>query len=58
MVVGARPVSTIAHFSVVKKILQKVGGRSVGIASGVSVPDATSWFRAMSLDGGHGAADP
>ena len=47
MVVGARPVSTIAHFSVVKKILQKVGSRIVGIASGVSVPYATSGFRAI-----------
>ena len=47
IVVGARPVSQIAHFSRIKKLLQKVGSRVVGIASGLRVPDAPSGFRAM-----------
>jgi glycosyltransferase involved in cell wall biosynthesis len=47
MVVGARPVATIAHFSRTKKLLQRLGSRVVGIASGLDVPDAPSGFRAM-----------
>jgi glycosyltransferase involved in cell wall biosynthesis len=47
MVVGARPVSDIPHFSRLKKFLQKLGSKVVGIASGVRVPDATSGFRAI-----------
>jgi glycosyltransferase involved in cell wall biosynthesis len=47
IVVGARPVSEIEHFSPLKKLLQKVGSRVVSIASGLRVPDAPSGFRAM-----------
>ena len=47
IVVGARPVSDIAHFSRLKKVLQRVGSRVVSIASGLEVPDAPSGFRAM-----------
>lgn len=47
IVVGARPVSEIAHFSRLKKLLQKVGSRVVSVASGLRVPDAPSGFRAM-----------
>ena len=47
MVVGARPVATIEHFSRTKKILQRIGSRVVGLASGLDVPDAPSGFRAM-----------
>ncbi len=47
VVVGARPVSEIVHFSRLKKLLQKVGSRVVSIASGLRVPDAPSGFRAM-----------
>ena len=47
IVVGARPVAEIAHFSRLKKILQKVGSKIVSFASGVRAPDATSGFRAM-----------
>ena len=47
IVVGARPVAQIAHFSRLKKLLQKVGSRVVSIASGLQVPDAPSGFRAM-----------
>ena len=47
IVVGARPVSEIAHFSPLKKALQKLGSKVVSIASGLTVPDAPSGFRAM-----------
>jgi glycosyltransferase involved in cell wall biosynthesis len=47
IVVGARPVSQIAHFSGLKKLLQKIGSKVVSLASGLEVPDAPSGFRAM-----------
>jgi len=48
IVVGARPIETIAHFSPVKKWLQKLGSWIVRIASKTDIPDAPSGFRAMS----------
>lgn len=48
IVVGERPISSIVHFSGVKKILQKFGSYVVRIASGTSIPDAPSGFRALS----------
>lgn len=48
IVVGARPIETIQHFSPLKKMLQKLGSWVVRIASGTSIPDAPSGFRAMS----------
>lgn len=50
VVVGARPISTTAHFSPLKRALQRVGSWVVRVASGTSVPDAPSGFRAMSRD--------
>ncbi len=50
IVVGARPIEEIAHFSFVKKLLQKAGSWVVRQASATSVPDAPSGFRAMSRD--------
>ncbi|HXE81613.1 MAG TPA: glycosyltransferase family 2 protein [Vicinamibacterales bacterium] len=47
IVVGARPVAEIAHFSRTKKLLQRIGSRIVSIASGLDIPDAPSGFRAM-----------
>jgi len=47
LVVGARPVATIEHFSRTKKLLQRLGSRAVSVASGLDVPDAPSGFRAM-----------
>lgn len=47
IVVGARPISEIREFSAAKKILQKIGSAVVRIASGTSVPDAPSGFRAI-----------
>ena len=48
MVIGARPIQTIKHFSPVKKFLQRFGSWAVRVASGTNVADAPSGFRAMS----------
>jgi hypothetical protein len=50
MVVGERPISTIKHFSPIKKLLQKLGSRVVRRISNTSVPDAPSGFRALSRE--------
>ena len=50
VVVGDRQVSTSPHMSPLKRFLQRIGSWSVGVASGVSVGDATSGFRAFSRD--------
>lgn len=47
IVVGARPIETIEHFSPVKKFLQKLGSWVVRVASKTDIPDAPSGFRAM-----------
>jgi glycosyltransferase involved in cell wall biosynthesis len=48
IVVGARPIETIEHFSPAKKFLQKLGSWVVRVASRTDIPDAPSGFRAMS----------
>ncbi|MCJ8501248.1 glycosyltransferase family 2 protein [Desulfatitalea alkaliphila] len=48
IVVGARPIETIEHFSPIKKILQRLGSWVVRVASKTDIPDAPSGFRAMS----------
>ena len=48
IVVGARPITEIEHFSPLKKTLQKLGSWVVRVASGTAVADAPSGFRAMS----------
>ena len=50
IVIGARPISEIEHFSPIKKFLQKLGSFVVKIASGTTVPDAPSGFRAIHRD--------
>ena len=47
LVVGARPIAEIAHFSATKKLLQRLGSWVVGLASGVRIPDAPCGFRAI-----------
>lgn len=47
IVIGARPISVINHFSPLKKLLQKIGSWVVRIASGTDIPDAPSGFRAI-----------
>ena len=48
IVVGDRDVPNLAHFSWLKKKLHGVGSYVVRVASGTSVPDAPSGFRAFS----------
>jgi glycosyltransferase involved in cell wall biosynthesis len=48
IVVGARPISKIEHFSPVKKSLQKLGSWVVRLASKTDVTDTSSGFRAIS----------
>jgi hypothetical protein len=50
IVVGDRGVATLEYFSPVKRILQRFGSWVVQLASGISIPDATSGFRAFSRD--------
>ena len=47
MVVGARPIHAIKHFSPLKKLLQRLGSWAVRVASGTEVADAPSGFRAL-----------
>jgi glycosyltransferase involved in cell wall biosynthesis len=48
IVVGARPIETIEHFSWPKKRLQRLGSHVVRQFSGTDIPDTTSGFRAYS----------
>jgi len=50
MVVGERPITTISHFSPLKKWLQRLGSRVVRAASGTNVGDAPSGYRALTRD--------
>jgi glycosyltransferase involved in cell wall biosynthesis len=48
MVLGDRGVATLAHFSLTKRWLQRLGAGVVRLLSGVPVFDATTGFRAFS----------
>jgi len=50
IVVGDRGVATLAAFSPVKRLLQRLGSWVVAQISGMSVPDATSGFRAIARE--------
>ncbi len=50
IVVGDRGVASLASFSPVKRILQRLGSWVVGRASGIKTPDATSGFRALTRE--------
>lgn len=50
IVIGDRQIDRIAHFSLLKKVLQRVGSWMVRTVSGTEVPDAPSGFRAYSQD--------
>lgn len=50
IVIGARPIEKIKHFSPQKKLLQRLGSWVVRLASKTDVPDAPSGFRAFSRD--------
>jgi len=47
IVVGDRQTDSIAHFSLLKRLLQRWGSRVVRRASGTAVADSTSGFRAL-----------
>jgi glycosyltransferase involved in cell wall biosynthesis len=47
MVVGERPIASMKEFSVVKRVLQKLGSAVVRFVSATDVPDAPSGFRAI-----------
>lgn len=48
IVIGSRPISSINHFSPLKRFLQKIGSWSVRVASKTNIADAPSGFRAIS----------
>ena len=50
MVVGARPIDNIKHFSCAKRLLQHLGSWVVRLASNSDIPDAPSGFRAFSRE--------
>ncbi len=50
MVIGARPIHNIRHFSFIKKMLQKFGSWVVRKFSKTTIPDAPSGFRAISRE--------
>jgi glycosyltransferase involved in cell wall biosynthesis len=50
MVIGARAIANIDHFSPQKKFLQRLGSWVVRVASGTQVPDAPSGFRAFARE--------
>lgn len=50
IVIADRQTHAIAHFSIFKKVLQKLGSSVVNIAAGTNLPDAVSGFRAYSRE--------
>lgn len=48
IVIGARPIASIEHFSPLKKALQRLGSWVVRVASDTAIADAPSGFRAVS----------
>ena len=50
MVIGVRPINKIASFSLLKKLLQKLGSAVVRLVSKTDIPDAPSGFRAISRE--------
>jgi glycosyltransferase involved in cell wall biosynthesis len=50
IVIGARPIDEIAHFSRLKRRLQRLGSWVVRKASGADIADAPSGFRAIHRD--------
>src|SRR5437764_13364397 len=50
VVIGDREVAKSPHMSGFKRLLQRLGSRTVGLASGIRVGDVTSGFRAFSRE--------
>jgi glycosyltransferase involved in cell wall biosynthesis len=47
IVIGERPIRSTPHFSLMKKVLQRLGSWVIRRASATAIPDAPSGFRAM-----------
>ena len=50
IVIGARPIEETEDFSLIKKLLQRLGSWTVRRVSGTDIPDAPSGFRAVSRE--------
>ena len=50
IVIGDRGVDSVKHFAPVKRLLQRLGSRTVSMLSGIRVGDVTSGFRAYSRE--------
>lgn len=50
VVIGDREVAKSPHMSPIKRTLQRLGSWTVGLASGISINDVTSGFRAFSRE--------
>jgi glycosyltransferase involved in cell wall biosynthesis len=50
LVIGDRGVATLKYFAPVKRKLQVLGSWAVSQAAGISIPDATSGFRALTRE--------
>lgn len=50
IVIGTRDIQNIKHFSIMKKILQRLGSSVVRTISNTNVPDTTSGFRAYNRE--------
>jgi glycosyltransferase involved in cell wall biosynthesis len=50
IVIGNRQTAQLTHFSPFKRAMQRLGSRVVAMASGLSMPDAVSGFRAYARD--------
>jgi glycosyltransferase involved in cell wall biosynthesis len=50
IVIGDRGVDSVEHFAPVKRMLQRLGSRTVSMLSGIQVGDVTSGFRAYSRE--------
>jgi glycosyltransferase involved in cell wall biosynthesis len=50
IVIADRQTDKIAHFSPLKKVLQRLGTKVLNLAAGTSLPDAASGFRAYSKE--------
>jgi glycosyltransferase involved in cell wall biosynthesis len=50
MVIGARPIGTLRHFSIAKRSLEWLGSRVIKAITGSDIRDAPSGFRAMTRE--------
>jgi glycosyltransferase involved in cell wall biosynthesis len=48
VVIGDRETGSLSHFSIIKRLLQRIGSLVVSYVAGAKIPDAASGFRAYS----------